>query len=331
MISLVFAFTPLWVKRYEKPNLLMGEASLKFIEPYYLNNKIHLVDFYGNGIAIDHKAGEQKTVLNKSLDIIYYNKDLFVDSSGQVTIAKKTFFLGSPISSSPVKYKNLYIFLLRNDSVVALNLEGKQQWKVSHLFQENFHTQKKAPLLLHNKDLYVACSNGIVKKIDVETGRVYWQNFIDSSGFFKDIDFQPKIFKNFLIASAFSGPTVFIDILSGKNIHVFDYNLLDEIIETENGVIFPTPLAIFILDKNYKITKEIALGSRKTHFKKFSKGFLTADNLGKVYYLDHNFKEKHVFEFGVDSSVISQFLIQDNSFAFYSSKNRLYFFQQKNL
>jgi outer membrane protein assembly factor BamB len=331
MISVLFAFTPFWVKKYEQPNLRMGETSLKLIEPYSKNTTFHFTDFLGNGVEIHPNGKEIKLPLSKNTEVIYYDSNLFIDASGQVTFAKKTFFLGSPIAAAPIQYKDFYIFLLRNDTVVALDFEGKQKWKVSHLFQENFHTQKKAPMLLHENSVYIACSNGVIKKIDVETGKIYWQNFIDSVGFFKDIDLQPKIFKNFLVASSFSGPTVFIDILSGKNVHVFDYNLLDEIIETETGLLLPTPLSLFVLDKTYKIIQEISLGSRKTHFRKFSKGYLTADNQGKIYYLDHDFKEKYSFEFGMNSSIISKILIQENSFAFYSSKNRLYFFQEKKL
>ncbi len=333
MISYLLALNPLWVKNFENPNLNLGAFSLHFLEPKICSGKIFFPTPEGKLYQWTLHGQFEKSFFNSSSSLEHStscHEPLAVSQLGEVFFKDQSLNMGLPLASTPFKIGSLWVLHLKNESVVVLNEKKELVWQHERTFFKDFMTQRIAPIVHHEGFLYVGYSDGVLRKLNLKTGKMEWQIVLAVKSKFKDIDLYPQILNNYLVVSSVGFLTAFVDIQKGTIEKIFPYTLISPMIKEKEGYIFPTAQSLIFLNDNFEITHEKSFKPSLTHVKKMNSQYLLANKEGVLSLYSKDFKLESSFSFGgKDSSIISDLILSDNYITFYTSRNRLYLFHLK--
>lgn len=326
------------------PPYAIGNLPIGWVTPLIHEGKIYMGSLEGALYVMNlydgrvlRKIEEGSAIQGKPLisgDLIIYGT-----LDGQLIARNVTTFkevyrrdLGASIESEAVVYKNRLFVHLRNHTLAAFDYKtGKILWSYKRAVPYLTTLNRVSIPLGYKENVIVGFADGFLASISIHEGKVTWETKIADAKKFVDIDLTPVLING----------RVWIGSL-GASVHVINADNGDVLRKT----IFRTASEPMVIGKNiYVLTDKGMLivlddiGAVKKEVKVFNEGFSSArawkDKIiastfrGKLVAIDlDTFETSDVFNFGYAYSSLFGYLENnDEYFAAYSSRNRLYVFR----
>ena len=332
-----------WVKDldpiYNTGNLPIGTAS-----PYVFQDILYMGDLQGNMKAYDIETGKTiwihdegapiQSQVNKIGDFIYYGTKTGRLFSRHYLTGKLNYAtdLGSPIETQPSYAKGRLILHLRNHTVITLDAKtGKIFWRYKRSVPYITTLQRVSRVLFHNNHIIIGFADGHLVSLSLEEGVINWEQKLSTGIKFVDVDVEPILFQNMIVAGSAAGPMRMVNPANGvieKTIELFQSHT--PLVVGEEMIVGSVHGVVYRLDKYGKvIVKKKISDDGISSINLWKNGFAVTTMGNKITQLDKvDLGEIASFDLGHEqSAVFGTSVLGSDKLSVYSSRNRLYVFR----
>lgn len=336
-----------WVKNID-PVYDSGNRPITTASPFIKDEFLFTGDNDGNVMAILLKDGQE--IWKEKQEGSYTGQPLFVHPNIIMANEEGRIFarhylngelaykvdLGGEARNQPTYHEGKLFFNLSNFKVMALDAAtGKILWIYKRTISAKQTMQKIAKPFIYKNKLYIGFADGHLACLSVEEGTLLWEQRINQSSKFMDVQMQPVLWNDLIWVSTLSGPLKVINPQSGGIVYQFPLSSIVSPIIWNNQLIMAlvdgdivkiSADGEILLRKSFKHNSHDSLISAMTLWKEQlvfanAHGMLFAINPG-------NFEIIQKLSLGTDiSAVFGNFGQNESYLSLISARNRLYIFE----
>ena len=336
-------FNMAWAKNLD-PQYESGNLSIGLGAPRIFNDIVYMGSIAGVMSAYDVETGrvlwqaDEKTPLGGPVeffkDHVAYgglNGRFFVRHylSGELKFAID---LSAPIESAPVFHSDRLTVYLRGHQIVHMDAEtGKILWVYKRAVPVTTTLQRTTkPLMVGNK-IIIGFADGFVGALSRDEGLLIWETKVVDNSKFVDADLNPVAVGGNIICGSPAGELKSLNPENGAISRTFGISVeAHPIVKGEQLVLGTNDGEIVLMSLSGEVLKRVKISDQPVSAVAWWKDTLVAASFdGSLSAVDPlSLKVVDKFHLGYDfSAVYSDLVVDQNSMAIYSSRNRLYLFR----
>jgi outer membrane protein assembly factor BamB len=337
-------FTPRWIKNldvaYSTGNLPIGLQSPAMADEFlYVGENSGIFHAYNrkNGRPI-WKSDEGQAY--HASPVVFKDKVLYGNVEGRLYARNRfngeliyNIDLGSAVESEPVLYQGRLIVHTRNHKIVCLDAEtGKVLWAYKRSVPFLTTLQRVSQPLVYKNRIYVGFADGFTVAFNLEEGAILWETKVVNGQKFIDVDTHPTIFDEKIVVGSQSGQMSILNPRSGFiERHLPYFIARAPLILEDQMIVGTTDGEVVFLNSGLKETHKMKVSEGGiTSIAQWGEEFIVSTTSGELIAISIKSKEVlDTFHFGHSSSALfGTLVVEGDTLAAYSSRNRLYVFRR---
>lgn len=272
--------------------------------------------------------------------VVYNNKLIYGNRQGRVYardyLTGELIYsvdLDAPIETRGVIVDGRLFFHLRNHKIFSMDATtGKVLWSYRRSVPFLTTVQGSSKPLIWNNQIIVGFADGFLVSLNLEDGLLLWESRLGQGSQFVDVDLSPKFVGDYIVASSLAGELTLIDPTSGNVVRRVDVTPSRAPIVLDSGgmLIGTVDGSLHLYDAQFNPLKHLELSQLPvTGIFSWKDGYLVTMASKEIYWFSKDLStKKKAFDLGhAHSSILGEPRVEDDYFAFISSRHRLYVFK----